>query len=410
VLGEFQAAFSESVTKMWDHVRRHLQTNADLDTLIVLDDGGRCLELIPQDIATAYHVVGVEQTTAGVVNLESSSFMGPYIDVATSAAKSLEADMVAEVILEKISHTLPRPRAKLFFGVVGVGFVGSAVAEKLVSQGYQVLLYDIKNKMNVTVDHKEELKEILADNKEMNDLAAPEHNIVDIRRAVSEKNSKFLSNQKESLMSGTGKTSWVSNVTELIQSSSYVFGCTGRDFTRSLDIASIIKGKKHFISCSSEDKEFLSVLKQIQQNTSKLHFDPLGDIRWQINQSTSLHLIKGGFPCNFDSSGTSVPAQQIQLTRALILGGLLQAVIAFPSYRRNGIRGRIMLDPLMQKFLVSEWNGCTDRKINEVMDFTNTNWIIRNSGGMVYKLPDFSSYFVKAQNQRAINEAKVHSM
>jgi len=63
---------------------------------------------------------------------------------------------------------------------------------------------------------------------------------------------------------------------------------------------------KTLISCSSEDKEFLSLLRVIN-NTSLNVFDPLDDIEYISEFGAKIHLLRGGFPVNFDNSGESVP-------------------------------------------------------------------------------------------------------
>jgi hypothetical protein len=63
-------------------------------------------------------------------------------------------------------------------------------------------------------------------------------------------------------------------------------------------------------------------------------------------------MIRSGFPVNFDNSMDSVPAREIQLTRALLLIGVTQAL------RLGDERTRmVMLDPWLQLEAVRSWHG-----------------------------------------------------
>ncbi len=378
LLGEYEVIFNREVIQLWDKVKDFIQSSPHLiERVVVLDDGGRCLRAIPEDMVKRFCVVGIEQTTAGIAQLNDLNFPIAYIDVATSTTKTLEAGMVADVIWNKISNELPNPKSNPAIGVIGLGSIGSAVAKKLISLGYRLFLYD----SNIVDSSKKE----------------------SINKAIRKDVFKEVKKSFEEILEDE-QINWTEGLDEFIQSSDYIFGCTGNDFMQSLNIKKLIKGSKHFISCSSEDKEFLSILKHIRKANFKHNYDPLKDIRWQMNKNIIIHLVKGGFPCNFDDSGTSVPAKNIQLTRALILGGLVQAIVISLSYKRNRIRGRVMLDPNMQQFIVSKWvdlhrhdkTGIFSKQ--SLMMFMNVTWIIKNSGGTFHYLPEFSACFEVEQD------------
>lgn len=359
LLGEYESVFIQDLRCMWEKVRQHVKSPMyRINTLVVLDDGGRCLHSIPTDLPKNIYIIGVEQTTAGIVHLNDLNFKYNYIDVATSVAKTLEADMVANVIFEKMTKQLPTFERNVTCGVVGLGSIGMAVARKLASLVDYLYLYDCNPEKFLTIT------------KNDTDLV--------------------LSKQK---------IEWTTDLKKLIENSSYIFGCTGFDFTQQLCMEEIIKNDKHFISCSSEDKEFLSILKYIQQRVPNGYYNPLGNIEYQFKKDITIHIVKGGFPCNFDNSGTSVEENNIQLTRGLILVGLLQAMFSLSSYKRNGITGRIMLDPNVQKFIVLKWKNfsCSDeRKViseEKFNNFMDLSWIISKSGGVFHYLPDFYANF-----------------
>src|SRR5262249_958172 len=64
----------------------------------------------------------------------------------------------------------------------------------------------------------------------------------------------------------------------------------------------------------------------------------------------TLTILRSGFPMTLDGSRESVPADQIQLTRALLLGGVLQA-LEVPSDDHHAV----MLSPQLQARLTSIW-------------------------------------------------------
>jgi hypothetical protein len=264
--------------------------------------------------------------------------------VATSAAKThLESDMIVEAVLNKLNKTLPAEKKGLLCGVVGAGVIGKAIARHLIALGCLVYIYD--------------------QNKE---------NYQSIEKAIC-----------------------CDHLEELIQSADYVFGCTGRDITQNVDIFSLMSRHKTFISCTSEDKEFLSLLKGIQSCHDQ-QLNPLEDIVWPLSNGAVIAVKKGGFPINFDDSGESVSANQIQLTRGLLLVALIQAIVTLPSLLRENMRGRVMLNPEAQKFVVQEFfkNNKNHRFSPLLLNkFKDVHWIEQNSGGLFRQFNQLSGYF-----------------
>lgn len=334
-LGEYTPVFNHDVSVMWENVQEHIRNN-NIEAVVVLDDGGRCLEFIAKGILDTLPVIGIEQTTAGLFNPALLSLHVPFIDVASCAAKTcLESEVIAEAILNKISKILPLQNDRLVCGVVGVGTIGKAVAKKLVCQGYEVLLYDQDKKIT--------------------------HNIPQAK--------------------------WVGGLEQLILEADFIFGCTGRDVTAKMDIQALINKNKTFISCTSEDKEFLTLLHFIQNATDSVVRNPLDDIHWIHPNNSTISIHKGGFPVNFDHSGESVSAENIQLTRGLLLGAMFQAIAMLPNMNliEQEMKGRVMLFSEIQKFVVMEWsasNGSNLLSLKKMMaKFYDSNWIIEQSNG-----------------------------
>lgn len=333
-LGEYTQTFNRDVAVMWQHVQDHIYRH-NIEVVVVLDDGGKCLEFVTPGILGELPIIGIEQTTAGLFNPAVLNLHVPFIDVAACAAKvHLESEFVVEAILNKLKETLPAQKRGLSCGVVGSGVIGTAVAKRLISLGCRVYLYE-QNKI--------------------------------YRNQISEAIN-------------------CDRLEDLIQQVDYVFGCTGRDITANITIPDLIQRDKVFISCTSEDKEFLSLLKWIQTASGDAEqFNPLENIKWQFENGASIHLMKGGFPINFDDSGESVPAHEIQLTRGLLLSALIQATTNLPDLIHANIKGRVMLHPQAQKFVVNEWFKANQNhpfSIQLTDNFDDIDWITINSGGL----------------------------
>jgi|JI10StandDraft_1071094.scaffolds.fasta_scaffold39617_4 S-adenosylhomocysteine hydrolase len=350
-LGTYETTFSQDVLKMWQNVIADVRTH-NIDAIVVLDDGGRCLEFINQKIILNMPMIGIEQTTAGLLNRIVLNSHIPFIDVAASAAKTyLEADLIAEAIIFKLGKFLPQEKNNVVCGVVGLGVIGSSVAKKLISLGYNIIAYDPNNK-------------------------------------VAQKNSNL---------------EWAESLETLIKKADYIYGCTGSDITQSLHFEDLIRSEKAFISCTSEDKEFLSLLQYIQAcaSHSNIKFSPLSDVKWQLKNGAKITIAKGGFPVNFDKNGISVPVHKIQLTRSLLLAAIIQAIQGLSFFNEKRIQGRIMLHPLVQQFIAKEWvktKASNDFHKKIITEFEHFDWIIKNSGGVFYDSDYIKACFSANEN------------
>jgi S-adenosylhomocysteine hydrolase len=232
---------------------------------------------------------------------------------------------------------IPIKNKDLICGVVGYGAIGKAIVAKLLSMGHKVIVYD--------------------------------------------SNMQQLTNIKSSR-----EITITNELSALVAFADYIFGCTGRDITTSTDLFRLSPKNKTLISCSSEDKEFLSLLHTIQRTKSgKSATQPLQDIEYINEAGGIIRILRGGFPINFDNSGESVPSQDIQLTRALVLGSILQAIQFFKNPEILNTHFIYSLDSTIQKFIVSEWlkHQSSNRFSGSVIEsFQNTKWIAENSGGL----------------------------
>lgn len=354
-LGRFQHSFIRDINLLWSNVLADISGDSNIKNILIMDHGGHALAFTPAVILENYKIVGIEKTTAGLINPAHNGLPFPLIEVASSAAKRiLESSLIATAVVDKLFSQLPCISGKnLSCGVVGYGAIGKAITEKLLSLGHKVAVYD---------GDPNQLKKLI--------------------NAVPTNDLSFL-----------------------ISFSDYIFGCTGRNISKSIDNFKLCPRDKTLISCSSEDKEFLSLLQSINHNQKwKKGMNPLEDIHFQNSMGAKISIIRGGFPVNFDHSGESVPANDIQLTRGLVLGGVLQAIKLFREPSTTAIAGNYKLDSDIQKFVVNEWlkyQVLGRFPLEMISKFNDTTWIAENSGGLIYK-----SHFSSQINQQVTDPSR----
>jgi S-adenosylhomocysteine hydrolase len=337
-IGNFNNTFYHYIDKMWTDIMQQLSHDSSIKLIVILDDGGSCICRVPSYIVDNYNVIGVEQTASGIAKIKSQIPPLPIIDVATSATKKLiESPMIADAVVRKLELVLPIiTKKKLICGVIGLGAIGNAVINKLLTLGHKVITYD---KDNINLDNK---------------------------NAIS-----------------------YDDVNQLIYDCEYIFGCSGNDVTSGVDFSQI-NSEKYFISCSSHDIEFLSLINYIKQTIDDINITDNGDIVCTVNKKAKINILRKGYPINFDRTGESVEAHNIQLTRGLLFGGVLQAIAFYnQSYNQYLREYKIyMLAPDIQKFVIDNWVIHGSKKFTDnlyINKFQDFNWIINNSGGILLR-------------------------
>jgi hypothetical protein len=332
--GEYSTQLTEDVSRLWNRVGEGIEAQRP-DALVVLDDGGFCIKGMPafRDLP----VVGIEQTMSGLALLDAPPPF-PVVDVASSAAKQwIEPPMISEAVLARLqSYRLPESP----IGVVGFGNIGKAMTQTLSRIQSPILAFD----ENIGPEGKSGTTAFC------DSLAT----VFEVGNDLRMHRQRYF-----------GWKDWWPQLT----------------------------GERLLISCSSQDMEFRSILLSLndgnhelvssQQLTSEVTV-PLGQGKLQI--------MRGGFPVNFDGSKESVPAADIQMTRGLLLGAILQAV----SFIGDGYTRplRTMLLPELQRLVVSEWiqirasrrtsfePWLLDRFLQD-----DLSWIANNSGGANQETP-----------------------
>ncbi len=339
-LGKFSSAFVRDIVLLWESVARELKDKKEIRDIIIMDHGGHAVAFTPVEIIENYNIVGIEKTTAGLLDKKACGLFFPLIAPALCAAKRvLESPCIADAVVAKLIPLLPSISAtKAYCAVLGYGAVGKAVADKLLSLGHRVVVYDCD---------PNQLKKITGGAIPTNDNYA------------------------------------------VIGYADYIFGCSGRISLPSFEMIRLSNKNKVLISASSEDKEFLPMLEFIQRiNNRKVPTTkPLADVVYTSEMDAQVCLVRGGFPINFDDTGESVPAKEIDLTRSLNFMSVLQAIDFLNNPQKTHHlkkSGTYMLYPALQSLVATEWlKGQPAKRFpNETAaQFLDEQWIVSNSGG-----------------------------
>lgn len=319
LLGGFRDSFERQVDELWHRTLPKLR-ELQVSRILILDDGGQCIARAPLRDLAPTPVAAVEQTTSGVEAVRNAPF--PVIQVATSAVKRiLEPPLIARAIVERLpTEALESSGASV--AVVGMGYIGHAVAHALASRGKSVLGFD----------------------------TSPERLMPPCRPCRS--------------------------LADVVASVDTIFGCSGDDILADVEINNGREAPLHLISCSSGDREFKSVLR-------RMPIEPPRDIASALErleapvQGRLVRIFRGGYPFNFDRSPESVPAASIQLTRGLLMAGLLQAASS-----EQRLAGEHMLDADAQRFIAREWADLTSLDNTQMRGLSNRTEIAAGSGGL----------------------------
>ena len=308
---------------------------------ILLDEGGDLIGATGHTVRDLSCFCGIEQTRSGLPRALSVKF--PVIQVADSALKRhLEPPLIAREVLTAISQRPALARADRF-GVIGVGVLGSSLVEQLCRTGRTVWFFDTNS---------------------------------DTAGRVEQMNPSAVRCSTPDLV---------------LRSAGVVLGSTGKDCLASVDAADIGRAEvRHFASCSSGDYEFLSLLRM--GDASQIQDPPraVNDIQVDVGRH-ELTVHNGGFPINFNREHELSAPEDIQLTRALLGGAIVQAAALLGRRRSRRVTG-IMLSPGLQMAIARNWLELRPERRGDyskevLAGVSDRNWIVRNSGGSEIGIP-----------------------
>lgn len=336
--GGYQELKEQTLKDAWQRVRAHAKAE-NIQNIILMDEGGGWTEFKP---AKATHEIpswgALEQTTFGTRSPIIGSQPFRLVNVAQSAAKKYgESPLIAQTIIRKLDSLIGEIGLSTDHacGVVGNGPIGYAIAEHLLKLGYDVTVYDEREEAFENVIHKN--------------------------------------------CTRTHDLKW------LISNSDCIFGCTGRDIFKGLDIREVVRMPKTFVSCSSEDIEFLSLLEELARQ--KVRQEPFQTIYCQSVNNQTIRIVRAGYPFNFDGSLFSMTAEDSTFTLGLMLGGFIQSRMSLQKMVKNtrviSSGGIDMLDPLIQRVVFEQFVKSQEKRFSPELKecFRSEEWIAKNSVG-----------------------------
>lgn len=155
---EFDDIFTREVSEFLSPHIQDISENS-YDLIIVLDDGGKCINFLQENLKVNTPIVAIEQTSSGYESIKHFHLPFPVINVARSPLKlTLESPMIAQAAAERMYKSLKdRNLAFKEALVIGAGAIGKALHKRLSSEMH-VTIYDQNRSLS---DHKAELVDIL---------------------------------------------------------------------------------------------------------------------------------------------------------------------------------------------------------------------------------------------------------
>jgi hypothetical protein len=318
----YEFSVQDSTRILWNKVILHTKKVA-ISKIIIIDDGADIISNIPWNELPGIDIIGVEQTTRGIVRLrEGYGIYPPVISVAGSALKKeIESGFIAKAIAKE-AKTLIEKTGKKRVGIVGTGNVGKLIIEEIEKAKFQASYYDF-SRFNVM---------------------------------------------------GSSRKGNVTSVSEIIEKNDVIIGATGKDFLRGV-ILDKSRGEKYFLSASSADVEFYSML-----NRAGFPSDNFETINFQPHSKLTLKIVNGGYPINFNRKKEIEMAEDMQLTRTLLFAGFVEA-LNIPKKEKKAVIYK--LDADAQREILNIW--VTVKPKNSVIKAISTRQIDKLSEGEILK-------------------------
>lgn len=284
---DMAAWFREVRQVMWEKVEAARESGR---RILFIDDGGLAAQILGSDPELAEHAhlfTIVEQTRRGITVAEGVDLHSPLINVAQAPTKAVEGPMIGTSSEERLIRRLTglgvdSVKGKKV-GVLGHGVIGSAVAAMLKRLGAEVTVLDA--------------------DEETQRLAGQ-------RYAVASDRESFF-RQQDIIIGSTGMNSIQKDDLPYLKDG-VILGSTSSKLVE-IDVEAIEDASRAEPGGSPR----VEVL-------DADNFPP--GVAYQLADGRRVKLLASGFPINFDRGPEDVPAEHIQLTRALMLIGALQAV------------------------------------------------------------------------------------
>jgi hypothetical protein len=315
--GEFDDSFQTDVNRLWQVLQRSL-ARGRIRRILILDDGGKCATSMPSELLTRYGVAGVEQTSFGMFVFEHSPPPFAIVSWARSAVKlQIGGPLFSQCLLANVQSRVFQ--GKLLtgenLGIIGLGSIGSAVANLTERQRNNVFFYDPN----------------------------PEYQV-----------PAYL----------LGRVARVDSLAELMLRCDYVFGCSGREPFKHKWPLRYRPGIKLF-SASGGDHEFGPIINDLKTRPGFKISPAMLDIHCADGPRGPISIAYLGYPYNFVARDIeAVPTSIVQIETGGLLAGLIQARthLRFWEDGRASNCGVHRIAPESQRFLFETWSKAMKRQ------------------------------------------------
>ncbi len=289
-----------------DAVALHRKTQ---QPFVVLDDGGFVSAILhgdPKyaDVLSQFKIV--EQTTRGITVAQARTIKTVIVNVARSRAKIAEGKIIGRTVAEKVVQGLARAGRDLnglTVVVKGFGTIGEPLCELLTARGAKVLVMETGKAAAARAAKKYEV-------------------IAEARLAEAD----------------------------------MLVGATGE---RSIKLDDMRRLKHDAIIASATSKQVEADMDGLREQATKSEVLPkrgsrakLPTVAYQLD-GRRLIVLGDGWPINFDGDVDSAPPEDIQITRAAMFAGALQAAGLRGHRTRN--KNILPLDPKMDDLIVERF-------------------------------------------------------
>jgi hypothetical protein len=308
--GEFHSSFEHDVQTLW-RVTAETLAQRSIKRILVLDDNGICITNTPRDVLHKYEVCGVEQTSQGVFVFEVQPPRFAVILWARSAVKlQIGSPIFSQCFIEKLNTEFLYGRSVQGkqLGIIGMGSIGRALARLALRQSMKVIFYDPAPDVHIP--------------SSLHGIIARTHSLE-----------------------------------ELMMTSDYVAGCSGRNPFRDRWPLNHRPGIKLF-SISTGDQEFGPIINDLKTRPDFAVDPKTCTITSEHGPSGPIQIAYLGYPYTFISRAPeAVPTQIVQLETGGLLAALIQAHIylqtceAYPEQNRDLHR----VSPEAQRFVYETW-------------------------------------------------------
>ncbi len=266
---------------LYERLQSALANDRDV---VAMDDGGIVSELVTTDPLLSQHKDRfriVEQTRRGITVADHVDVAAPVVNVAQSWAKFVEGPMIARSIDGKLVERLKRLGVTSLkgkhVGVIGAGTIGLPIAESLRALGAKVTVLDV------------------------NEGALGKAKARDFSTTTDRE--KFFSGQ-ELIIGATGVQSVTKDDLQWLKDGAIVGSASSK--LVEIDVPAL----------AALDANGPEVVDRDSHPPS---------VEYDLPGGRKVTLLARGFPLNFDGQAENIAPEEIQLTRALMVLGLLQA-------------------------------------------------------------------------------------